>query len=135
MPPKLPPYTIVIVDDTPAIVEVLVDLLGDDPRYQPLAAADGLSALALLAVVAADLVVLDRNLPGCSGIEVYDRLQADPTRLPPPVLFITANTPDPAFAARHFPHYLAKPFDLDAFLGWVVRLLPPPGESARRVTE
>lgn len=123
MPPTMPIYTIVIVDDTPAIVELIVDLLSDDPNYQAVAARDGPAALALLARVQADLVILDLDLPGLSGLEVYDRLHADPVRPPPPVLFITANGGNLAFQQRQFPHYLAKPFDLDDLLAWIAHLL------------
>jgi CheY-like chemotaxis protein len=123
VPSNTPIYTIVIVDDTPAIVELIVDVLSDDPSYQPLAARDGPAAIELLTEVRADLVILDVDLPGLSGLEVYDRLQADPANPPPPVLFITANGANPAFQQRRFPHYLAKPFDLDDLLAWIAHLL------------
>jgi DNA-binding response OmpR family regulator len=65
---------VLVVEDDPAIVEVIADYLtnaGLESRH----AADGLSALTLAEQWRPDLVVLDLMLPGIGGLEVCRRLR------------------------------------------------------------
>lgn len=117
------PVVILIVDDTAAIVTLLTDVLTTVPGYYPVAVTDGAQARRVLPELAAQLILLDLELPGLDGLEVYDWLQADPVLHATPVLFLTAHPDLPAFAARQFPHVLAKPFDRDVLLRQIAELL------------
>jgi two-component system CheB/CheR fusion protein len=69
--------TILIVEDDPAVLEML-QLLFDDEGHRTLVAADGHKALGLVAQgsITPDLIVADYNLPkGLNGLEVIARLQ------------------------------------------------------------
>ena len=69
--------TILIVEDDPAVLEML-QLLFDDEGHRTLVAADGHKALELAAQgsITPDLIVADYNLPkGLNGLEVIARLQ------------------------------------------------------------
>ena len=81
--------TILIVDDTPANLNVLLQCLGD-AGHRVLVAEDGEEALELLARAAPDLVLLDVMMPGIDGFETCRRLKADPAHAELPVIFMTA---------------------------------------------
>ncbi len=117
------PAIILIVDDTESIVALLTEVLTTVPGYHPVAVTDGAQALEVLHEIQADLILLDLELPGLDGLEVYDRLQADPILQATPVLFLTAHPELPAFAARRFPNVLAKPFDIEVLLTRIAELL------------
>ena len=78
---------ILIVDDTPANIEVLSGLLEDFRRR---VAVDGATALRLAQSSPPDLVLLDVMMPGMDGFEVCRRLRADRATAEIPVIFITA---------------------------------------------
>ncbi|TPW75513.1 response regulator transcription factor [Schumannella soli] len=59
-------------------------------------ASDGFSALAAVARIRPDLVVLDRMMPGIDGLEVCRRLRAEPATAQLPVLLLTAMSDEQA---------------------------------------
>src|SRR4051794_25690768 len=113
MQARLDRKVILIVKDTVLIAQFLQELLNDEPGYEALAVGHGAGALALLGELRVDLILLDVQLPGLSGVQVYDHLQAAPPPAALPVLFMTPNLLARDFAARRFPHVLPKPFDVD----------------------
>ncbi len=81
--------SLLLVDDTPANLSVLSELLRDDYRIR--VATSGERALQIVASDAPpDLILLDVMMPGMTGYEVCRRLKADPTTRHIPVIFITA---------------------------------------------
>ena len=114
---------ILIVEDDPEIAGLIRETLNDEPQYYAVAVSNGGQALACARDVILDLVVLDLNLPGLDGTQIYDQLQADPQTRPVPVLFVTANHRDPRLRMRNLTNILPKPFDLDALLGRVAATL------------
>ena len=82
--------TILIVDDTDANVDILVETLGDD--YDISVAMDGESALDYLSEALPDLILLDIMMPGLNGYEVIARLKAHERTREVPVIFCTAMT-------------------------------------------
>jgi two-component system CheB/CheR fusion protein len=80
--------TILIVEDDPAVLEML-QLLFDDEGHRTLVAADGHKALGLVAQgsITPDLIVADYNLPkGLNGLEVIARLQGQARRAIPAII-------------------------------------------------
>lgn len=103
--------SILIVDDTPANVHVLLNCLGD-AGYRLHVAEDGEEALAQTAQTAPDLILLDVMMPGLDGFETCRRLKAAPTTRDVPVIFMTAlhDTPDKLAGFRAGAvDYLTKP--------------------------
>jgi diguanylate cyclase (GGDEF)-like protein len=83
--------TILIVDDEPANIWVLVELLKES--YQLRTATSGETALAIArSENPPDLILLDVVMPGIDGFEVCRRLQADNRTARIPVIFITGST-------------------------------------------
>ncbi|QYJ85704.1 two-component system response regulator [Shewanella mesophila] len=80
--------TILVVDDTPENIDILVGILGGD--YKVKVAIDGPKALALANKSAPDLILLDVMMPGMNGYEVCQRLKQDPLTSHIPVIFVTA---------------------------------------------
>ena len=83
---------ILVVDDTPANVKLLVDLLAAR-GYQPVAAGSGEEALASIGAQPPDLVLLDIMMPGLSGYDVCRRIRADPATALLPVVLCTSLEP------------------------------------------
>ena len=80
--------TVLIVDDTPENIDILVGILGDD--YKIKVAIDGPKALALAQKSSPDLILLDVMMPGMNGHEVCQKLKSEPLTCHIPVVFVTA---------------------------------------------
>jgi putative two-component system response regulator len=82
---------IVVVDDTPANLQLLVGLLKErGHRVRPV--PNGRLALEAVRRQPPDLILLDINMPQMDGYEVCAALKADPQLADVPVIFISANT-------------------------------------------
>jgi len=80
---------ILVVDDTPTNVKLLVDML-TAAGYVVQSAASGAEALQAIAAAAPDLVLLDVMMPGMTGFEVCEKVRADPAIALLPVVLVTA---------------------------------------------
>jgi putative two-component system response regulator len=83
------PASILIVDDTPANLQVLTGML-DDRGYLTRPVTSGRMALLAARKDPPDLVLLDITMPEMDGYEVCARLKADETLKDIPVIFISA---------------------------------------------
>jgi class 3 adenylate cyclase len=83
---------ILVVDDTPANVKLLADLLAFK-GYQVSTAASGEEGLKTLAEHRPDMVLLDVMMPGMNGYEVCRAIRADPAHGVLPVVMITSLDP------------------------------------------
>ncbi|MBF0475714.1 MAG: PleD family two-component system response regulator [Deltaproteobacteria bacterium] len=80
---------ILIVDDEPANIKILTELLGS--KFTIRAATNGEKALKIVGSdKPPDLILLDVMMPGIDGYAVCQRLKADPTTQNIPVIFITS---------------------------------------------
>jgi two-component system, sensor histidine kinase and response regulator len=79
--------TILVVDDEPTNTDILSVLLRSE--YNVAVAHSGEDALAQLATLKPDLILLDVQLPGMDGYAVNARLKADPALAGIPVAFIS----------------------------------------------
>ncbi|MGD0258825.1 MAG: sigma-54 dependent transcriptional regulator [Verrucomicrobiota bacterium] len=112
---------ILVVDDTPANLRLLTELLsGHGYRVRP--ADDGALALKSVAAKAPDLILLDVNMPGMDGYEVCRRLKAEEKSSRIPVIFISAfgDTRQKVigFEAGGI-DYITKPFEAEEVLARV----------------
>jgi len=80
--------TVLVVDDTEANVDILVESL--DSEYEVSVAMDGESALETVNTDPPDLLLLDIMMPGIDGYEVCRRLKSEPKTSGIPIIFITA---------------------------------------------
>lgn len=80
--------TIMLVDDNPASLRLLVELL-IDKEYRVVAFTSGIQALDAAMLSPPDLVLLDVRMPEMDGFEVCRRLKADERLRDVPVLFVS----------------------------------------------
>ena len=110
--------TVLVVDDTPANLSVLLDLL-TGAGFAVLVADSGERALLQVSHRRPDLILLDAMMPGMDGFETCRRLKAGPLTRDLPVLFMTALTDTAArlagFAAGAV-DYISKPFEPEEVL-------------------
>lgn len=92
--------TILIVDDSPYIVDGLVALL-KRKGFNPIATHGGDEALELLKTTKPDLILLDIMMEPMDGWETLDRLKADPQTKEIPVLMFSAKKITPDEAKQH----------------------------------
>jgi sigma-B regulation protein RsbU (phosphoserine phosphatase) len=85
----VPPSTILVVDDSPTNLQVMVRTL-QGTGHRILVARDGPTALEIARRGAPDLVLLDVMMPGIDGFEVCRRLKADPATNKAAVIFLSA---------------------------------------------
>lgn len=83
-----PKQTVLIVDDSPANIEILSDTLGTE--HEILFATSGEEALEIARNEAPDLILLDVVMPDMDGYDVCLRLKSDPRTEEIPVIFVTA---------------------------------------------
>ncbi len=111
-------YSILIVDDTPANLRVIVDFL-EECRFNIRIARSGESALQRVAYDQPDIILLDVLMPGMDGFETCRRLKADQATRDIPVIFMTALT-DPADKVKGFEvgavDYVSKPLHQEEVL-------------------
>lgn len=107
--------TIMVVDDTPANLKLLQEML-QSKGYRVLAFPGGRMALAAARRHPPDLILLDITMPDMDGYEVCDQLKADAGLRDIPVLFISALTETTdkvrAFQAGGV-DFVTKPFHFD----------------------
>ena len=82
------PYRVLVVDDTPANIEMLYAIL--QPEYAVNVAMNGADALELARAHPPDIVLLDIVMPGMDGYEVCRRMKEAPETAAVPVIFVTA---------------------------------------------
>jgi two-component system LytT family response regulator len=115
------PIKTLIIDDEPLARAMIAQLLAQEPDIEVVGeAGDGKSAFALIQRTAPELLLLDVQMPGMSGIELLQRL---PAAKRPAVIFVTAFD---AFAIRAFElhaiDFLLKPYTDERFAAALARM-------------
>ena len=122
-PMKSKKGNILIVDDVPANLKVLITMLTEQ-GYQARPAINGQVALTAIQGVPPDLILLDISMPDMDGYEVCRRLKADPDAQIRhiPIIFISARG-DVEDKVKAFTvggvDYVTKPFQVEEVLARV----------------
>lgn len=127
------PTRVLIVDDDPAVVDMLGTVLRDAREsYAVETATSGTHALATIFWQHPDLVLLDIMLPDMSGIEVLKRIRKTDSNIP--VIMISGNASEASLAEAlklgAFA-YIPKPFNL-LYIDQLVGLALEGRRAARR---
>lgn len=122
---ELSDCTVLVVDDTEANVDILVDALGE--TYDVSVAMDGQAALEAVEEEPPDLILLDIMMPEMDGYEACQRLKANERYAGIPIIFLTALT-EIENKTRGFQmgavDYITKPFEMSEVQARVKTHLP-----------
>jgi two-component system sensor histidine kinase/response regulator len=113
------PKAILVVDDEPAILDMIAELLGYE-GYHVVTTSQGSVALAQAKNNPPALILLDLMMPGMSGWQVIAALKASPQTRAIPIVVLSARRDLPVIANDlGVVSFLAKPFDIDELIGVV----------------
>ena len=119
---------VLIVEDNEKNLKLVRDVL-QVKGYETIEAGTAEDGLALAASRKPDLVLMDIQLPGMSGIDALKALRADPATAHIPVIAVTASVMQQDrkhITEAGFDAYLSKPLDIREFLATVKRVLETP---------
>ena len=116
--PALRQRTVLCVEDNPANLKLVASLLARRPDLRLISAKDGRSGIELARQQLPDVILMDVNLPGISGITAMTILAGDALTAHIPVVAVSANAMprdiEKGLAAGFF-RYLTKPIRLRSF--------------------
>ena len=111
-------YTLLYVEDNPANLMLVEQIIENRPHIRMLSARDGNQGIALAKEHLPDMILMDINLPGISGTEAMILLRKDPAMTSIPVIALSAKAMshdiDRGLEAGFF-RYLTKPIKLKEF--------------------
>ncbi len=112
------PRTILYIEDNPANLRLVQEIVAFRADLRLLTARDGHAGLALAQMERPAIILMDLNLPGMSGFEVLAQLRRDPATALIPVIALTANAMPRDIErgmSAGFARYLTKPIDIEQF--------------------
>lgn len=124
-------YRVLAVEDDQDLLDIVAQLLHEDPRLEIRTEDRGFSAGLQVISWHPDLILLDFLMPGMSGFEVCKVLRGNPEIRDIPVLAMTSlATPENRRAVMEagVSDFLGKPFHSDEFLQKIRNLLGIPAE-------
>jgi CheY-like chemotaxis protein len=124
MPDDMPPAAsspVLIVDDEPAILDLLRSVL-EDEGFTVMTASNGAAALYLIQQTPIALVLTDLMMPLVSGIDLARQLHSNPQTASIPLLLMSAAMPQQV--STIFAAVIHKPFAVDTVVSIVRQFLP-----------
>jgi PAS domain S-box-containing protein len=107
------------VEDNPANLKLVEQLIARRPNMRLLSARDGNAGIQLARANQPDVILMDINLPGISGIEALKILREDPVTAHIPVVALSANAMprdiEKGLQAGFF-RYMTKPIKVHEFM-------------------
>lgn len=117
---------VLVVDDDPAIVEMLVELLERDGRFEVQTASDGFQAGMKAKEFRPGLMVLDYMLPGLNGDAVVRTIRSDASMQEMKIIIVSGvvNRSDvEALRSSGANDFVQKPFDIEQLVKRIVELV------------
>jgi len=117
--PQVQQRTLLYVEDNPANLMLVEDLIARRPNIRLLSARDGISGVETALACIPDVILMDINLPGISGIKALKLLSEDQRTAHVPVIALSANAIprdiEKGLDAGFF-RYLTKPIKVNEFM-------------------
>ncbi len=111
--------TLLYVEDNPANLALVEDIIATRPDFFLLSARDGFAGIELARLAQPDLILMDINLPGISGTEALKVIARDSLTKHIPVIALSANAIprdiEKGLEAGFF-RYLTKPIRINEFM-------------------
>jgi len=117
--------TILVVEDNPMNMELVVDLL-EVQGHTVLQATSGSEVLSHLKTTNPDLILMDIQLPGMDGLELTRLIKSDPSTQNIPIIALTAHAmkgDEERILQQGCSGYISKPIETRIFLDTVSRFL------------
>jgi PAS domain S-box-containing protein len=119
LPDGTPLRTLLYVEDNPANLELVEQLVARRADLRLLSAPDADVGIALARAYQPEVILMDINLPGISGLQAMQILRADPATAHIPIIALSANAVpgdvEKSLQAGFF-NYLTKPIRVDRFM-------------------
>jgi PAS domain S-box-containing protein len=118
-PTDAPLHTLLCVEDNPANLMLVEKLLERRPDIRLLVAKDGIRGIETVRAERPDVILMDINLPGISGLVALGILADDPKTANIPVIALSANAMPGDIRkglAAGFYRYLTKPIKVEEFM-------------------
>ncbi len=119
LPDDVPLRTLLYVEDNPANLELVEQLIARRPDLRLLSAADADLGIEFARAYQPEVILMDINLPGMSGIAALKTLRTDLSTAHIPIIALSANAVprdiEKALEAGFF-NYLTKPIKVNQFL-------------------
>jgi CheY-like chemotaxis protein len=119
VPNGAPLRTLLYVEDNPANLKLIEQLIARRPDIRLLSARDGTQGIQIARSEQPDVILMDINLPGISGNEALKILREDPATTRIPVVALSANAMprdiEKGLQAGFF-RYLTKPIKVNEFM-------------------
>jgi CheY-like chemotaxis protein len=114
--------TLLCVEDNPNNMMLIDQIIEDHPHLRLLSACDATIGIALARTALPDVILMDINLSGLSGIDAVKILREDPATASIPVIAYSANAMpsdiEKALEAGFF-RYITKPIKIQEFLNTI----------------
>ena len=118
-PDGLPIRMVLCVEDNPANLMLVEQLIARRPDLRLLSARDGQRGVEIARSALPDVILMDINLPGVNGIQALKLLAREPATAGIPVIALSANAMprdiEKGLEVGFF-HYLTKPIKVDEFM-------------------
>jgi CheY-like chemotaxis protein len=114
-----PRHTLLYVEDNPANMKLIEQLIARRTDIRLVTAGNGTLGIELARATRPQVILMDINLPGISGIKALKILRADPATAHIPVVALSANAMPRDIAKgleAGFFRYLTKPIQVKEFM-------------------
>jgi PAS domain S-box-containing protein len=112
-------HTLLYVEDNPANLELVEQIIARRADLRMLSAAEGSIGIEFARAYQPDVILMDINLPGISGIDAMRVLRADPSTAHIPIIALSANAVPRDIAKAldaGFFSYITKPIKVEHFM-------------------
>jgi CheY-like chemotaxis protein len=125
--------SILVVEDDEAVAELIRTVLNDVVGWGATVVHDAAAAREVFRHVQIELLVIDVNLPGISGIELLALLRQDPHWHEPPIILMSADAGQVAITdalrERLVTAFLRKPFDVEQLVHEIQTAVASPDDQ------
>lgn len=119
-------HKLLYIEDNLTNLKLVESIFEDNEKITLLTSTGGIEGLELAEKEIPDLILLDINLPGMNGLEVFSRLQDNAKTNRIPVIAVSANAMEKDIEtarAAGFTDYITKPINIKNFLDTIRKVL------------
>lgn len=113
---------ILVVEDDVAIAQIITLTIDEETTFRSRFVTTPGEALSIVNEVRPVLLLIDYQLPGMNGLQLYDEISTQEHLRNIPAVMISANLPWPELRKRRLTG-LEKPFDLDDLLELIEKMV------------